>query len=125
MTPERDPDPYRLYAIVRTDLAMAAGKIAAQSGHAFLDSFLKASEQRPDTIQAYKQNHGIKVVLGCPSLKHLMRAYHEALDKGIPCELITDLGYTQFNNIPTITALGLGPARRSEVDTINRNFDLL
>jgi peptidyl-tRNA hydrolase len=35
-------DPLRLYAIVRGDLNMNAGKIASQAGHAYLGAFLKA-----------------------------------------------------------------------------------
>jgi peptidyl-tRNA hydrolase len=40
--PARDPDPYVLYLVVRTDLKMGVGKIAAQCSHAvqyFLDAY--------------------------------------------------------------------------------------
>lgn len=104
---------------------MGAGKVAAQAGHAFLDAFIEASSKRPDTIEKYKQNHGIKVVLSCPSLGLLLRAHDDARAAGIPCALITDLGYTLFDGRPTLTALGLGPALRSEVDHINRDFTLM
>jgi len=117
---DRESDPYRLYAIIRKDLEMTPGKIAAQTGHAYLDSFLEAQELRPDTIPEYKTNHGIKITLEAKNLLQLERVYNEALAAGIPCVMITDLGYTVFEGCPTITAVGIGPARREEVPFLKR-----
>ena len=121
----RDPDPYRLYAIVRSDLNMSSGKMAAQAGHGFLDVFIKAQEMRPETIPLYKTNHGIKVCLKAKNLYQLERAKAELEEAGIPVALITDLGYTQFEGQPTITVLGVGPAKRNEVNHILKRFQLL
>lgn len=108
---------------------MCPGKIAAQSGHAFLDAALLSIEQRPQQWADYKTNHGIKVVMKSKSLAHLERAHAEAQAAGIPSALITDLGYfgvaEGLEGKATITALGLGPARRSEVDRILKRFQIL
>ena len=121
----RDPDPYRLYAIVRGDLNMTPGKLSAQTGHAYLDAFLKAEEMRPETIPLYKINHGIKVTLRAKNLSQLERAYKAAKEAGIPCVMITDLGYTVFEGKPTITCMGLGPAKEGEIKHFTKRFQLL
>ena len=121
----RDPNPYRLYAIIRGDLNMSPGKIAAQAGHAYLDSYLKAQDMRPETIPLYKTNHGIKVALRAKNLSQLERAYKAAEEVGIPCVMITDLGYTVFEGQPTITCMGLGPAREDEIKHFTKRFQLL
>lgn len=121
---DRDPDPYRLYAITRRDLQMNTLKTAAQAGHAFLDAYLDALEKRPHTIPLYKTDHGIKIAMTAKNLGSLQRAYEQACELGIPCALITDLGYTQFEGQPTITALGLGPAKKSEVYQITKRFQM-
>ena len=121
---DRDPDPYRLYAITRRDLQMSTQKTAAQAGHAYLDAYLDALEKRPYTIPLYKSGHGIKIAMTAKNLGSLLKAYDQAREAGIPCALITDLGYTQFEGQPTITALGLGPAKKSEIYHITKRFQM-
>lgn len=104
---------------------MGPGKVASQAAHAFLDAYLIAQDLRPDTIQKYKNNHGIKVVLESASLQDLEVAHAEAVAAGLPAVLVTDLGYTVFDGVPTITALGIGPALRSETDPITKKFKLM
>jgi peptidyl-tRNA hydrolase, PTH2 family len=105
---------------------MSPGKIASQAGHAYLDSYLKALELCPAKAQEYKQDsHGIKVCLRAKSLHELEKAHALAIQMGIPCALITDLGYTCFDGVPTITALGLGPARKAEIEQITKKFQLM
>lgn len=43
----------RLYAIVRTDLGMTPGKLAAQAGHAYVNTFLAALASDPARAAAY------------------------------------------------------------------------
>lgn len=104
---------------------MSEGKKCAMAGHAYLDAFLLAQDQRPETIPLYKTNHGIKVCLRAKNLGALERAHKEAIAAGIPATLITDLGYTQFEGRPTVTALGIGPARKEEVHHFLKRFQLM
>jgi peptidyl-tRNA hydrolase len=125
----RDTDPLRLYGIIRGDLEMTPGKLCAQLGHAYLDAFLAARTLRPDTIDPYKTLHGIKIAMKAKSLMHLEEAHEKLVQAGIPCALITDLGYygtrEDLLGKPTITALGVGPARRGEIEKIFHRFRLM
>lgn len=80
---------------------------------------------RPEAIPLYKTNHGIKVALRAKNLAQLERAYKAAEEAGIPCVMITDLGYTVFEGQPTITCMGLGPAREDEIKHFTKRFQLL
>lgn len=106
----------KLYAIIRADIQMAPGKMAAQAGHAFLNSFLEAS---PD-VQSEYQKYGIgtKITKECHSLDHMLEAYKECNRLQIPCSLITDSGHVHpphFDGSPIITALGIGPCDPNDI----------
>ena len=105
---------------------MSPGKLAAQAGHAFLDSFVQAVPQLQYEYRAV--GHGTKVTLAADSLDALLRAEHQCRLDGIPCALITDAGHVlppHFTGAPIITALGFGPARRDEVRHITKRFALV
>jgi peptidyl-tRNA hydrolase, PTH2 family len=107
---------------------MPPGKLASQAGHAFLDAFVTASRDSPAIAHEYKSdNHGTKVVLIAPSEDHIRFAHEEAQRLGIPSALIIDSGHIMpphFTGEPIITALGIGPARRSEIKQITKRFKL-
>lgn len=104
---------------------MNAGKIAAQAGHAYLDSYLNCLDQDPQRAKEYKQHHGIKVCLQAKNLSILLKADALAKELNIPHQLVVDLGYTQFEGQDTITALGIGPARQDEIKLITKKLQLL
>lgn len=107
---------------------MPQGKIAAQCGHAFLDTFLKATEVTPLKASQYRgPSHGTKVVLKAKNIDSLIRAYDESIACGIPCALIEDNGHIcppDFDGeTPVVTALGIGPATRKEINHITKRFN--
>jgi PTH2 family peptidyl-tRNA hydrolase len=105
---------------------MSAGKLAAQAGHAYLDSYLQATADRAAEYRG--DSHGTKVCLCATSLDALLDAAEEALRAGVPHSLIIDSGHVMppyFTGAPVVTALGLGPALRSEVRTITKRFALV
>ena len=113
--------------MVRTDLGMSPGKIASQAGHAYLGAFLNCQQLDPDLLAQYlKHFPGTKVCLKASNLDALLRAEAEAIFSRIPCSLITDSGCPDFfNGQPIITAIGLGPAKESDIKHITRRFQLL
>lgn len=117
-----------MYAVVRTDLAMAPGKIASQAGHAFLGAFLQ--NQDSAILAEYHQNlphsPGTKIVLNAPSLHEIERAREELQQRGIPCFTVVDSGCANFfEGKPIVTALGFGPARKHQLPKITKRLNLL
>jgi PTH2 family peptidyl-tRNA hydrolase len=115
-----------LYAIVRGDLHMPAGKMSAQAGHAFLEAFQHAnSELQHD----YRHDHsiGTKIVLQSKSLNDLLWAEQQCFLQKIPHALIVDSGHVMppyFDGTPVVTALGIGPVKRGSIDLITKRFRL-
>lgn len=106
---------------------MSQGKICSQAGHAFLGAACAAS---PPLLSEYHKDFpaspGTKICLQADSLDSLLRAQASAQAAGIPTFLVVDSGCPNFfNGQPTVTALGLGPARRSEIAKITRKFNLV
>jgi peptidyl-tRNA hydrolase len=98
--------------------------MAAQAGHAYLDCYHDCITDDRNRADEYKIQHGIKICLKARNLDELLWAYEQAQEAGLHCALITDLGYTQFEGKPTITAVGIGPARQSECGAITKRFQL-
>jgi peptidyl-tRNA hydrolase len=106
---------------------MDTGKIASQTGHAYLGAFINAN---PDLQKAYHSEFpthpGTKICLGAKNLHVLLRAKEEAEAAGIPTYLVTDSGCKNFfNGEPTITALGLGPASKDQIKHITKRYQLV
>lgn len=122
---EKDSHLY-LYAVVRKDLEMPTGKLAAQAGHAYTDSLLHSSEISPERFTNYRTgNGGSKVTMRAKNAGALIRAYEEAIEIGLPATLIVDKHHVlppHFNGEPIITALGIGPCTQSEVRDITKRF---
>ncbi len=66
-----------------------------------------------------------KVCVSVDSEEELISIYDKAKEKGIPCSIIQDAGLTEFNGIPTKTAVAIGPAWSNEVDEITGHLKLL
>jgi PTH2 family peptidyl-tRNA hydrolase len=110
--------------VVRNDLKMSTGKIAAQVAHASLSS---AEECRKKNIEWYIKwiDEGQrKVVLKVPDLQELLKLYDKAKMMKLPVAIIEDAGLTELEP-GTVTALGIGPAPSEEIDKVTGSLPLL
>ena len=107
--------------VVRTDIKLGKGKLAAQVAHASVESFLRTPEK--DQKKWLSENQK-KVVLKVKNEEALIEVFDKAKRAGLPSTLIQDAGLTQ---IPpgTKTAVGIGPAEEEKVDRITGNLSLL
>ena len=113
--------PFKQAIVLRADLKMGKGKLAAQCAHASLDAFLKA----PDSAKRLWQLSGSeKVALKVSSEKELLGIFDKAKRAKLPCTLIRDAGHTQIEP-GTITACAIGPADENEIDAITGKLKLL
>jgi PTH2 family peptidyl-tRNA hydrolase len=119
-----------IYAIVRNDLEMPPGKLAAQAGHAYTDALCTAQEIAPESAERYRIDGlgGSKVTLKAKNLNQLLRAYNEARAAGLPCAVIVDREHVlppHFDGNPIITAIGIGPCTPAQARAITRRYQCL
>lgn len=115
---------FKQVIILRTDLGISRGKIAAQAGHAAVSAAEKARKKHEDWWRAWIAEGQCKVALKVNSEQELVALEKEAKTAKLPCALISDRGLTE---IPpgTVTCLGIGPAPSPLVDKITGKLPLL
>jgi peptidyl-tRNA hydrolase len=118
MTDERE---LRMAAIFRADCPLPPGKMAAQSGHAFLTAWIGATDR--EAANLYMANSQAKLVFMAPDLATLLKIGERAMRRGVSAALITDLGRTVLAG-PTVTVLGLGPMNRTDFNNLTKKLDL-
>lgn len=102
--------------LVRKDLNMPPGKLAAQVAHASLNAYNGTSlGGHKYDIFRWIDTGATKVVLEVKDVVELTAKLAQANERGLSTALVTDEGRTVFNE-PTITCGAIGPA---DSDTIN------
>ncbi|MFH0736946.1 MAG: peptidyl-tRNA hydrolase Pth2 [Candidatus Micrarchaeota archaeon] len=115
---------YKQTIVIRADLGMGKGKLAAQSSHASLSAYKKVAKAHPEVARAWEAEGQKKVVLKVNSEEELLEFYNKGKAMGIPCELIRDAGHTQVEP-GSITCFAAGPWDESELDAIFGKLKLL
>ena len=121
--------------IVRKDLKMRPGKLAAQCCHASMKSVLDRCNlleggvlfmsNMPEPMHQWLTGIFTKVVLAVESEEELLELYNKALCAGLICSLVTDAGLTVFNGVPTNTCIAIGPEESYKIDAITNHLKLL
>ncbi|HIH09353.1 MAG TPA: peptidyl-tRNA hydrolase [Candidatus Diapherotrites archaeon] len=109
--------------VVRSDLQMGKGKIAAQCSHASLEAYEKTLRQSPLWVGEWKAQGQAKIVLKVGSKKELLELF-EKVKKAIPSALIKDAGHTQVDTGEP-TCIGIGPAPEAEINRFTKDLKLL
>jgi len=112
----------KLTLVVRADLGMGRGKIAAQAAHAAVAAAL-ASIANAD-FRAWLRDGQPKVVLRANSEEQLHEIAHQASAAGLPVQVIHDAGRTQVAE-GTPTCCAIGPAEGSRIDSVTGELSLL
>jgi PTH2 family peptidyl-tRNA hydrolase len=112
----------KLVVVVRTDLCMGRGKIAAQVAHAAVAATL-ASLGTTD-FAAWLAEGQPKVVLKVGTAGQLEDVVRQARAGGLPVEVVSDAGRTQVTP-GTLTCCALGPAEAQRIDAVTAGLALL
>lgn len=136
----------KMALVVRKDLKMTSGKIAAQCSHAAVAAVdlihgasARSARARAKQVQAgeedkeqkwfswlgaWQQTGSAKVVLQCGSEEELLALQHAATLAKLPNYVIADAGRTQIE-AGSKTVLAVGPAPKPDIDAILRHLKLL
>jgi PTH2 family peptidyl-tRNA hydrolase len=106
--------------VMRADLGMSPGKLAAQAAHAAVNA---ADKTQNHIFQEWQRDGSTKVVLEVWDEETLIKLYKLAVAAYLPAVLIADEGRTEVKP-GSITALGIGPAPDSDVNAITGSLNL-
>lgn len=128
--PVADEDHLYQYAVIPMSLEMPAGKLSAQTGHAYGDSLKIAERMDPERAERYRiaAHGGSKVTLKAKNQQQLINAFAKIRQLGIPCALVVDKHHIllpHFDGSPIITALGIGPCTKAECREVTKKFQCL
>ena len=135
----------KMMIVMRRDLKMRKGKIAAQAGHACIDAILMALNKE-DRMNDFEMTSGEMVlkdtdkprtplsdwfIYGCAKVcvyvdseEALLDIAQKAKEKGIIVSVITDAGMTEFHGVPTKTCLALEPLPAEIADELTGDLPL-
>jgi peptidyl-tRNA hydrolase, PTH2 family len=112
---------YKQAILVRDDLKLSKGKMAAQVSHASVEAVLKSEKE----IVKLWRNEGMKkVILKVSDKKELLKYKLLAKDNNLVAALITDAGKTHIEP-GTMTCLALGPEKEEKIDEVSGNLKLI
>lgn len=121
--------------VLRKDLHMRKGKMIAQGAHAamkvILDMMVRDGEHLTlhlpplSAIEDWLNDKFTKIGVYVNSEEELLALHTKAKEEGVPCSLILDSGATEFNGVPTYTALAVGPAFFEDVDKVTGGLPTL
>ena len=99
---------------------IGCGKKCGQTAHATVMAY----ESAPALYKLLwmKSNKPV-IILRCDSIDHLNKLYEQA--KFLPRAKVTDSGRTEFNGVPTVTCIAIGPALSSDIDQITQHLKLM
>ena len=117
-------DDYKLVILMRNDLKMGKGKIAAQAGHASVHCAMSIKKKDSEVFEKWTLSGQAKVVLKVGSERELFEFKAIADAQDINNSIICDSGRTQLEP-GTYTCLGIGPAECSVLDKITGELKML
>jgi len=115
------------------DRNLRTGKYCAQASHASLGAVFSIGEMDGDYLKIPLKDPFVKdwvigrftkITCYVTTDQELTDLYEAAKLAGLPCALIRDAGLTEFNGVPTLTAVGIGPGNEEEINKITGKLPL-
>jgi peptidyl-tRNA hydrolase, PTH2 family len=111
---------YKQIVMVREDLKLPKGKMAAQVAHASVDAVLKADKS---VLSSWRNEGMMKIVVKVKDQADLYKHIQQAKDLGLTTSVITDAGRTVVAP-GTVTCGAIGPASVTDIDKITGELSI-
>lgn len=114
---------HKMVLVVRNDLKMGKGKVAAQCSHAAVSAYRQLQARNPGLLRQWEYCGQPKVVLKAPDEDSIVDLLTQARELGLTVSLIQDAGRTQIAP-GSRTVLGIGPGSANLVDKVTGHLKL-
>jgi len=116
---------HKMVFVVRCDLKMGKGKIAAQCCHAAIMCYQKALVMDMKNLDIWEATGQAKICLKADGDEKVLKELQQkARDLNIVTAIVRDGGHTQVAP-GTMTVLGIGPAPVEEINKVTGHLSLL
>lgn len=113
----------KMVLVVRSDLGMSAGKVAAQCVHAALGAYRLAAASNAPLMAVWEDSGEKTVCLRCKDEAEIHELQNTAVEAGLVNYLVTDAGRTEILS-GSETVLAIGPGPEQLVNTITGHLKL-
>jgi PTH2 family peptidyl-tRNA hydrolase len=100
---------HKMVLVVRRDLGMSVGKIAAQCSHGAIAIYKRMMAGNPKLLADWEREGQKKVVVSCSSESELNDLERKAVSISVPCQAIRDAGRTEIAAGSKTVLAVLGP----------------
>lgn len=114
---------FKMILVVRNDLKMGKGKVAAQCSHAAVAAYKQVQRRNPELLKQWEYSGQPKVVVKAPDEDSLISLLGQARAVGLTVSLIQDAGRTQIAP-GSRTVLGVGPGPADLIDKVTGDLKL-
>ncbi|XP_068187647.1 peptidyl-tRNA hydrolase 2, mitochondrial-like isoform X2 [Antennarius striatus] len=114
---------FKMVLVVRNDLKMGKGKVAAQCSHAAVSAYKQCQRRNPELLKHWEYCGQPKVVVKAPDEDTLIDLLSLAKEAGLLVSLIQDAGRTQIAP-GSRTVLGIGPGPADLIDKVSGHLKL-
>ncbi|RIB27054.1 peptidyl-tRNA hydrolase PTH2-domain-containing protein [Gigaspora rosea] len=107
-----DYDEFKLVLLVRNDLGMTKGKVAAQCSHATLACYKYLVKTNPKLLKAWEYSGQPKIALKVKDEAEMLLLEKKARNFNLCARIIQDAGHTQVDpGSKTVMGIGPGPIK--------------
>ncbi len=106
--------------LVRYDLKLSKGKMAAQAAHASVEAVLRSKKEN---VKEWHSEGMKKIVLKILKVEELHKYNMHAKEAGLVTAVITDAGKTHIAP-GTITCMAIGPDDEDKIDRVTKDLPL-
>ncbi|XP_015380216.1 PREDICTED: peptidyl-tRNA hydrolase 2, mitochondrial-like isoform X1 [Diuraphis noxia] len=114
---------FKMALLVRHDLKMGKGKVAAQCSHAIVHCYEESLRLKPREINSWESNNKPVDIFKIADEKTMLEFQQLAIEKGFTTYVVVDAGRTQVAP-RSKTVMAIGPVEREEIDLFTQNLEV-
>ena len=115
---------YKMVICVRKDLKLPKGKLAVQVAHAAVSCAIKSMKYDKENFEEWFDSGQKKVAVWVENEEEIWQLKSKCEESGIISSIVFDAGRTVVKE-GTLTCLGIGPGKESEIDKLTSELKLV
>jgi len=114
---------FKMALLVRHDLKMGKGKVAAQCSHAIVHCYEEGLRLRPKEINSWESNNKPMNIFKVADEETMLEFQQLAIEKGFNTYVVVDAGRTQVAP-RSKTVMAIGPVESEEIDLFTQSLQV-